>query len=717
MLLPPSRSVNRLLLSSQRLFASAPPRPRAASLAVAVHGSLDFPPSATMGKKKNNAKKLNQQQPAAAATPAAGSPLPHRPTPTQAPFASGAAPAKSQPAQGRKSKSQKKRAQRKTRRERQALAGQPGARPPPASAPGSEDPIAYFTSGHGHGEGKGDDQSSQGSFVGQPLLEALDTVQIDGGEAQPVSALSAPARRASLAWRPATGASTFNRPPLSVHTQPRAARERPPPRAPTQSRSWDQPRPPGAYVLPPQERQAVVGTSAARPAVPFSQNATWDWNKFNGGINATDNAAHANEAGDWTSSKSSAPFSSQEAGTSQAYIAAAPDAMSAYAQYAYSAPPLIYGQSPGWNQYQQQSNTFHQTGYYTTQQGLGGPHYIHGHTNGFTPNSPAAVLNRGLATKAGKKSGLVSPERTSESEGGESVGNKQVRRSKRLAAKEIFPDSQQMVSSPSNWRQRSTSPNKGKYPSKPNPHPEYIKDASKPTKPLPTPQTLLIVIDLNGTLVHRPSRKNSSRIIVRPYVQAFLNYLLVNHRVMVWSSARPENVDKMCSQLFSPHHRSQLVAEWGRDTLDLTPEQYNQKVQVYKQLWKVWHVAAEQKWHPRHQSGRRFHQNNTFLIDDSLLKANSEPHNLIQVEEFEGKPDQMQTDVLRQVVGYLEAARWVNNVSAWVNHDGQRFEYGKGWDYQWPEGTLPGAVPDGSPARDLSGAGFESWRQSLGRHT
>ncbi|EKG19672.1 NLI interacting factor [Macrophomina phaseolina MS6] len=596
---------------------------------------------AQMGKKKNNAKKLNQQQPAAAATPAAGSPLPHRPTPTQAPFASGAAPAKSQPAQGRKSKSQKKRAQRKTRRERQALAGQPGARPPPASAPGSEDPIAYFTSGHGHGEGKGDDQSSQGSFVGQPLLEALDTVQMDGVP---------------------TGADDN----------------------------------PHGYNL---------------------QNATWDWNKFNGGINATDNAAHANEAGDWTSSKSSAPFSSQEAGTSQAYIAAAPDAMSAYAQYAYSAPPLIYGQSPGWNQYQQQSNTFHQTGYYTTQQGLGGPHYIHGHTNSFTPNSPAAVLNRGLATKAGMKSGLVSPERTSESEGGESVGNKQVRRSKRLAAKEIFPDSQQMVSSPSNWRQRSTSPNKGKYPSKPNPHPEYIKDASKPTKPLPTPQTLLIVIDLNGTLVHRPSRKNSSRIIVRPYVQAFLNYLLVNHRVMVWSSARPENVDKMCSQLFSPHHRSQLVAEWGRDTLDLTPEQYNQKVQVYKQLWKVWHVAAEQKWHPRHQSGRRFHQNNTFLIDDSLLKANSEPHNLIQVEEFEGKPDQMQTDVLRQVVGYLEAARWVNNVSAWVNHDGQRFEYGKGWDYQWPEGTLPGAVPDGSPARDLSGAGFESWRQSLGRHT
>lgn len=249
-----------------------------------------------------------------------------------------------------------------------------------------------------------------------------------------------------------------------------------------------------------------------------------------------------------------------------------------------------------------------------------------------------------------------------------------------------------------------------KGPPQPEPTQEYLQKASIPSKQLDHPQTLLVIIDLNGTLVHRPSRKNSSRVVCRPYVQAFLDYLLTNHRVMVWSSARPENVGKMCNQLFDPARRAQLLAEWGRDTLGLTQQQYNEKVQVFKVLRKAWLAADRERWHPDHAGGGRFGQHNTFLVDDSLLKASSEPHNLVQVEEFEGRPDQMRRDVLRRVVGYLEQAKWMSDVSAWVKA-GQRFGADGGWDYSWPEGTVAESLPQPLAGGPGVGGGQVQWQR------
>jgi hypothetical protein len=57
-------------------------------------------------------------------------------------------------------------------------------------------------------------------------------------------------------------------------------------------------------------------------------------------------------------------------------------------------------------------------------------------------------------------------------------------------------------------------------------------------------------------------------------------------------------------------------------------------------------------------------QTNTVLIDDSLEKADSEPHNLVQVEEFTGSARDPQEDVLGAVLAYIEDLAWERDVSS-----------------------------------------------------
>lgn len=176
---------------------------------------------------------------------------------------------------------------------------------------------------------------------------------------------------------------------------------------------------------------------------------------------------------------------------------------------------------------------------------------------------------------------------------------------------------------------------------------------------------LLVILDLNGTLLFRKKHGGSNKFVARPHVHQFLDYLFSNHLVMVWSSARPENVTKMCSDLFTPKQSHQLVVMWGRDKLQLPSQAYWQKVQVYKQLTWVWYDNSVQIMNPR-MGIERWDQSNTVLIDDSFEKAASEPHNLVQIDEFEGKEEQMQDDVLSQVEQYLDTLRTQANVSAYM---------------------------------------------------
>lgn len=197
----------------------------------------------------------------------------------------------------------------------------------------------------------------------------------------------------------------------------------------------------------------------------------------------------------------------------------------------------------------------------------------------------------------------------------------------------------------------------------PKPNGNYIKCAMRPSQLLPRPQPLLLVLDLNGTLLHRPNRAQSSKFQSRPFANTFLQYALASYTVMIWSSARPENVALMCAQLVPSSARSQIVAEWGRDRLGLTAAEYNAKVQVYKRLEEVWSDPVVSKSHP---SGGVWDQGNTVLIDDTTLKAAGQPWNLIELPEFKGASRETDGRVLRQLVEYLEILRVQSDVSSYM---------------------------------------------------
>lgn len=217
----------------------------------------------------------------------------------------------------------------------------------------------------------------------------------------------------------------------------------------------------------------------------------------------------------------------------------------------------------------------------------------------------------------------------------------------------------------------------------------YMSRASFGTMAGSQPRHLLVILDLNGTLVFRPKRSKSASIVKRPFVKEFLEYIFSNFSVMIWSSARPDNVLKMVEQVLDEDQRKKLVAQWSRDNLGLTPNEYAQKVQVFKQLSWVWGDERIQRQHPGYGKGERWGQHDTVLIDDTQLKAAAEPYNLVEIPEFEGRPEQMQSDILREVAGYLEVAKWNVDVSAFIY--GTPFKADGRFHMDWP-GDVEGGI-------------------------
>lgn len=211
-----------------------------------------------------------------------------------------------------------------------------------------------------------------------------------------------------------------------------------------------------------------------------------------------------------------------------------------------------------------------------------------------------------------------------------------------------FPASNTLVPSslpPRAGDRRSRTPAKITPPKRPVAAGSYLKRAGRAPEVIASPKKLLVILDLNGTLLVRPnSRGNPKAFKLRPGVTPLLDYLFDNHVVMVYSSARPENVKIIVENLFHPKKRAQLAGIWARDKLDLNAEQYFGKVQVYKKLDKIWADKIIQK---SAGAGQRWDQTNTVLVDDSRLKALAQPHNLIQVIEFENNAPREGDEALR----------------------------------------------------------------------
>ncbi|PBP20513.1 phosphoprotein phosphatase, partial [Diplocarpon rosae] len=199
----------------------------------------------------------------------------------------------------------------------------------------------------------------------------------------------------------------------------------------------------------------------------------------------------------------------------------------------------------------------------------------------------------------------------------------------------------------------------------PEPTPEYLAASLLPLENLTEAQHLLVVIDLNGTLLFRPNKRNPSSLIARPNTGRFLKYCIDTFSVVIWSSARPANVDLMCNQILNADSKKKVVDIWARDKFDLTLEDYNLRTMCYKRLTRLWNDPKIAASHPGFQLGERWNHTNTVLVDDSPEKGRSEPYNLITIPQFLGDAHE-QGQILPQVHDYLNSLSLHSNVAAYL---------------------------------------------------
>ncbi|KAK3366031.1 phosphoprotein phosphatase [Lasiosphaeria ovina] len=196
----------------------------------------------------------------------------------------------------------------------------------------------------------------------------------------------------------------------------------------------------------------------------------------------------------------------------------------------------------------------------------------------------------------------------------------------------------------------------------PNPTEEYLSRASGLPATTPMPQPMLVVIDLNGTLLYRPSKKQPTDFVERPHARKFMAYCINTFHVVVWSSARPDNVRNMCARLLTADQLGRVVTVWGRDKFGLSAKDYDKRTQCYKRLTKLWEDPVVKAAHP---DGESWHQGNTVLIDDSEEKARSEPYNAITLPEFAGNVNE-EPRVLPLVHDYLNTLAYQADISTYI---------------------------------------------------
>lgn len=198
----------------------------------------------------------------------------------------------------------------------------------------------------------------------------------------------------------------------------------------------------------------------------------------------------------------------------------------------------------------------------------------------------------------------------------------------------------------------------------PQPTTQYLTYASYPPFILPAPRVILLIIDLNGTLLFRPSRRAPKEFIARPHARQFLSYCLRTFKVVFWSSARLENVGSMVGDLVASHQYNDIVAIMGREHFGLTELDFFKRVWCHKRLTTVWKDDVIQSHHPEASLGKVWDQSNTVLIDDSWEKGRSEPHNIIQIPEFTGGEER--NHILPQVHDYINELSRQANISAYM---------------------------------------------------
>ncbi|KAI9593301.1 HAD-like domain-containing protein [Syncephalis fuscata] len=188
----------------------------------------------------------------------------------------------------------------------------------------------------------------------------------------------------------------------------------------------------------------------------------------------------------------------------------------------------------------------------------------------------------------------------------------------------------------------------------------------------------LLVLDLNGTLIHRTKSK---QFYARPHLGEFLGRVIQHYAVLIWSSARPENVQLMarhCFQQYDRHQQKQqkhdvkkettstdasidyrnklwlnelpgqiryqdyLAALWDRRAFGFTPQEYSGNPVTVKDLQRIWDWRS------------CWHAGNTLIVDDSPEKTERQPENWIYLSSFTNNMAQKEDKELLRLATYLE---------------------------------------------------------------
>lgn len=201
---------------------------------------------------------------------------------------------------------------------------------------------------------------------------------------------------------------------------------------------------------------------------------------------------------------------------------------------------------------------------------------------------------------------------------------------------------------------------------RPVPDPSYLAQASRTPVPLEETKKLLIVLDLNGVLIHRRSAR--SIFTPRPGLFEFLDYLFENHHVVVWSSAKTQRVHSICAEIFSPEQQAKLVAVWGRESLQLGIHA-DADVQVYKQLQWLWDPIKKDEF----LKGTVWDQTNTIIIEDDAVKAAKHPYNVMIVDEYVMDASQVNDGTFEAARKYLQDLSRTADVSNFIHQKPFRY--------------------------------------------
>ena len=159
----------------------------------------------------------------------------------------------------------------------------------------------------------------------------------------------------------------------------------------------------------------------------------------------------------------------------------------------------------------------------------------------------------------------------------------------------------------------------------------------------------LIVLDLNGTLLHRltksadkkaaalhPSYRKPDAVVkkcpiyLRPHLQSFLGRILSFADVAVWTSAKRENAFPMVRAAFHSHldnhNMHPLKFVWSQEECQIHQSPRVKgcyKPDFRKPLTQIWHKYK-----------RLYSEENTIIIDDSFRKVSGYERNHISIPEF-----------------------------------------------------------------------------------